>query len=91
MDLLEFMTKLDIEYYLEVKNMILYSTGLDLINVKSSIIYIISHNYAKIKVDSYDSLPLEKTMTFCNVIILIKPLWNKNKNSYYCIFRKSFL
>ena len=91
MDLLEFMTKLDIEYYLEVKNLIPYSTGLDLINVKSGIIYIISHNYAKIKVDSYDSLPLEKTMTFCNVIILIKPLWNKNKNSYYCIFRKSFL
>ena len=91
MDLLEFMTKLDIEYYLEVKNMIPYSTGLDLINVKNGIIYIISHNYAKIKVDSYDSLRLEKTMTFCNVIILIKPLWNKNKNSYYCIFRKSFL
>ena len=91
MDLLEFMTKLDIEYYLEVKNVIPYSTGLDLISVKSGIIYIISHNYAKIKVDSYDSLPLEKTMTFCNVIILIKSLWNKDKNSYYCIFRKSFL
>ena len=32
--------------------------------VKSGIIYITSHNYTKIKVDSYDSLPLEKTMTF---------------------------
>ena len=29
-------------------------------NVKSGITYIISHNYAKIKVDSYNSLPLEK-------------------------------
>ena len=38
-------------------------------NVKSGITYIISHNYAKIKLDSYDSLPLEKTMTFFNVII----------------------
>ena len=41
------------------------------------------HNYAKIKVDSYDSLPLEKTMTFHDVIILIKSVWNKDKNSYY--------
>ena len=31
-----------------------------------------SHNYAKIKVDSYDYLSLEKLMTFHNVIILIK-------------------
>ena len=40
--------------------------------VKGGITYIISHNYAKIKVDSYNFLPLEKTMTFHNVIILIK-------------------
>ena len=31
-----------------------------LISIKNGIIYIISHNYAKSKVDSYDSLPLEK-------------------------------
>ena len=42
-----------------------------------------SHNYAKIKVDSYDSLPLEKAMNFCNVIILIKWVWNEDKNNYY--------
>ena len=29
----------------------------------------------------YDSLPLEKTMTFNNVIILIKLVWNKDKNT----------
>ena len=29
--------------------------------------------------EKYDSLPLEKTMTFHNVIILIKPVWNKDK------------
>ena len=34
-----------------------------LISVKSDIKCIISHNYAKIKVDSHDCLPLEKTMT----------------------------
>ena len=34
--------------------------------------YVISHNYAKFKVDAYDSLPIEKTLTFHNVIILTK-------------------
>ena len=32
----------------------------------------ISHKYVKIIVDLYDSLPLEKTINFRNVIILIK-------------------
>ena len=31
------------------------------------------------KVDSYDSLPLEKTMTFNNIIILIKSVLIKIK------------
>ena len=46
-------------------------------------IHAISQNYAKVKVVSYDSLPLEKTMTFYNVIALITSVWNKNKNNYY--------
>ena len=54
-----------------------------LISVKSRITFIISHNNAKIKVDSYNSLPLEKPMTFHNFIILIKSAWNKDKNNYY--------
>ena len=33
--------------------------------------------------NSFDSLPLEKTMTFCNVTILIKSFWDKDKNNYY--------
>ena len=41
------------------------------------------NNYAKIKIDSYDSLPLEKTLTLHNVIILIKSVFNKNQNHYY--------
>ena len=38
-----------------------------------------SRNYARIKIDSYDSLPLEKTLTFHNVIILIKLVFIKIK------------
>ena len=54
-----------------------------LIGVKSGITYVISHNYAKVKVDSYDSLPLEKTMAFHSVIIHIMSVWNKDQNHYY--------
>ena len=32
-----------------------------LMSVESGITYITSHNYAKVKVDSHDSLPPEKT------------------------------
>ena len=35
------------------------------------------------KVDSYDSLPLENTMTLFNVIILVKWVWNRDKNNHY--------
>ena len=42
-----------------------------------------SHNYAKIKVDSCDSLPLEKTLTFHNVIIHLGSVWSKDQNHYY--------
>ena len=42
-------------------------------SVKSGISYIIFHNYAIIKVDSYNSLPP-------NVVILVKSVWNKDKS-----------
>ena len=54
-----------------------------LISAKSDITCIISHSYMKVKVDSYDSLPLEKTMTFHNVMIFLKSVQNKDKNNYY--------
>ena len=57
------------------------TTGLD-IGVKSGITYVISHNYAKIKIDLYDSLPPEKILTL-HVLILIKAVFNKDRNSYY--------
>ena len=50
------------------------------ISVKSGIT---SHICPKVKVDSYNFLPLEKTITFHSVIILIKSVWNKDKNNYY--------
>ena len=54
-----------------------------LIRLKSGITYIFSHYFAKIKIDSYDSLPLEKILTLCNVKILIISVLNKDKNHYY--------
>ena len=60
------------EKYDLIYNRIRYPTG-----VKSGIMHVISLNYPKIKVDSYDSLPLEKTLTF-HVIICIKSVWNKD-------------
>ena len=53
-------------------------------SLKSSIKYNFSRYFAKIKVDSYDSLPTEKTLTSHNVIILIKSILNEDKNHYYC-------
>ena len=62
-----------------------------LIGIRSSITYVFSHTYARLKTDSYDSLPLEKSLTFYNVIILIKLAFNKNKNNYYDIFLQKYL
>ena len=78
--------ELDILYYLEVKN-ISFTTGLDRsIGVKRSITYVICHNDAKIKFYLYDSMLLEKWLTF-HVIIHIKSFFNKDKyNYYYSIF-----
>ena len=58
-----------------------------LIGVKSGSAYIISHNYAEIKVDSYDSVLLGKTKTFHDVIVFTKSVFNRDKNnSYFNIF-----
>ena len=46
----------------------------------------IEHNFARIRTDLYKFLPIEKTLTFQNVIILIKTVVNKNKNNCYNIF-----
>ena len=54
-----------------------------LISEKSSTTDSINHNFARIRIDSYDSLPIEKILTFQNVVILIKSVVNKYKNEYY--------
>ena len=45
----------------------------------------------KIKVDSYDSLPIEKILTLHDAVILIKSVLNNDKNHYYYkIFLEKF-
>ena len=60
-----------------------------LISKKGGITDIIDHNFARIRTDWYNFLPIEKILTFHNVIILIKSVFNENKNnSYYDTFSK---
>ena len=73
----KYLLLLEAEKYDFIYNYIRYVTG-----VQSDITYVISHNYAKINVGSYDSLPLEKILTFQNVVISIKSIFNKDKNNY---------
>ena len=65
----------------------LYNRIRFLISQKSGITYIFSHYIAKIEVDSYDFLPIEKRLNLHNVIMYIKSVLNKDKNHYcYKIF-----
>ena len=58
-----------------------------LISKKSGITNNIDYNFGTIRIDSYNSLPIKKILTFHNVIILIKSVVNKNENKYcYNIF-----
>ena len=43
-----------------------------LISKKSGITNIINHDFARIRIDPHNSLPIEEVLTFNNVIILIK-------------------
>ena len=63
-----------------------------LISQKSGITYVYSHNFARIKFNSYDYLPLERTLTLYYVVIFIKSIFNKNQNHYhYNIFLEKCL
>ena len=42
-----------------------------------------SHYFSKIKIDSYPSLPIKKTLTLHDIAIDIKSALNKNENQYY--------
>ena len=56
-----------------------------LVSEKRGITDSVDHNFARIRIDSYDSLPFKKVLSFHNVIILIKSVVNKNINYYYNI------
>ena len=55
-----------------------------LISEKRGIADSINHNSGEIRIDSFNYLPIEKILTFDNVIILIKSVVEKNKYNYYC-------
>ena len=50
---------------------------------KIGVTFSINHNFARIRIDSYNSLPIEKILTFHNVVILFNSVVNKNENNYY--------
>ena len=54
-----------------------------LISHKSGIKHSIDHNFARVNIDSYNFLPIEKTLPFHNVIIFITSVFSKNQNHYY--------
>ena len=54
-----------------------------LISKKNGIAGSINYNFSIIRIDSCDSLPIEKILTFQNVIILIKSVVINNKSEYY--------
>ena len=58
----------------------IYNRTRCLISLKSTFIF--CHYFAKIKVDSYGSLPIEKRLTLRNVILHIKSVLHKDKNHY---------
>ena len=64
--------------------LIKFVEGLNVLQVKKcDITDNINHNFGKIRVDSSNSLPVERILTFHDVIILIKSVVNNHKNNYY--------
>ena len=53
-----------------------------LIRLKTNISSIYSHKI-RIKIDSDDDLPLEKTINMHNALIIFRSLFNENHNHYY--------
>ena len=77
------MIKLDISLFYSSEK---YKRKFDRIRylmLKSNISDIYSHKYMKIKSNSDNDLPLEKTLDMDNVVILIKSVLNKNHNHHY--------
>ena len=67
----------------KIKNPVLFDYGLfdkiydktkNLISEKSEITDIINHNFGRTRLDSFSFLPIQKILTFYDMIILIKPI-----------------
>ena len=58
----------------KIKYLIIEKTG-----IRDSI----NHNFARMRVDSYNYLCIKKVLTVHDVIILIKSVLNNNKKKYY--------
>ena len=66
-----------IKIYDEIRYLVFRHLWYD--EILSGITNNINHNFARIRTDSYNSLPTEKFLTFHNIIILIKSVVNKNE------------
>ena len=62
----------------------IYSMIRYLIEIKSGIANIFYHNYVEIIIYLCNTLPLDETLTFQDVIIIFTLSFNKYKNNYYC-------
>ena len=49
------------------------------ISKKTGITNSVNHNFGKIRVDLYNSLPIKNILTFLSVILLIKSVVDQNK------------
>ena len=77
-DKVRYLVLFDYSYSDEICDKIKY-----IISEKSGITDSINHSFARMRIDSYDSLTIEKIFTFLNVIILFKSFVNKIENNYY--------
>ena len=80
-DRTRYLVLLSSEKYIPIYNRVRYVVGLKCVTT-----YVFSHNYARIKVDSYGFLPLEKTFAFHNVVIHIKSVLKKDQNQNAIIY-----
>ena len=73
MDLLKPVMDLNVSHYFIMVGLIKFVIGINNLQVKKSgITDSIHHNFGKLRIDSFDSLPIEKPLSFHNVIMLIK-------------------
>ena len=73
MDLLKPIMDLNVSHYFIMVGLIKFVIGINNLQVKKSgITDSIHHNFGKLRIDSFDSLPIEKPLSFHNVVMLIK-------------------